>query len=92
MAQFGYGNPRKEFQAPHKERPCVTKWLQQGLDIGLGLKRGEIGRALPRSDPFDGDPQGCLNGQNDAARGASINLGQDDPRERGGFCKHLGLR
>ena len=53
-------------------RGCLR--FEQGLDVELGLKWGEILDRLPRADELNRNSQLCLNGQGDTALRAAIHL------------------
>ena len=66
--------------------------LQQFLNKLLRIKGGEILRSLAEADVAGGDAQLLLDGDNDAALAAAVELGDDEAGERDGFVKLARLR
>src|SRR4029450_11088652 len=79
------GGPRPAMSGP------LAVLGQQGVDEGVGVKGGEVVGALAEADQLDGDAEVALDGDDDAALGGAVELGQDDPGDADGVGELAGL-
>src|SRR3954471_7707853 len=62
-----------------------------GVDEGLGVEGSEVVRTLAEADELDRHAELALDGDDDAALGRAVELGQHDPRDVDGLREDLRL-
>ena len=65
---------------------------EDAVDETFRIERSEIVRAFAQADELDGHAELLLHGDDDAALGGAVELGQDHAGDADRFGEHLGLR